>query len=653
LNFGSLVPMSVHGSPHRVPVFKRVFLSSLSEEIGSKWPSGKQEEKLDDLDHVSQTSQIDISWTPPELHKKRMLCSGSRKKYRYNFISHTKQPEECLPKLTTSLGETVFGHSKDENECPSNTACPMNSVCTPEILSLQDSPVKIVGRCDLQSSCHEKKTRKASILRRIQLKRTNSAKKLFQDFASGGECGYCSEFFSAENRTNDGRKRAFECEINLHSKVEFNDCGDEKILISEWSDGFSQESIAIQTSSQTSECCSITVETMDHHSNSSSSNVTNSSPVEICHFAINTKRFNGRRRFIQGGLAEQFEKSIKRQMSNLNIWHHRRRNDNAFSKDNYVSFKKEEHENIQYELIAVDIEYGYYKCICKVARASSKILIIFNRYVFESYNLKCGTIFNLYLPYLKFFSESKTITPVILTPSLIDIFCTKMPEPELYTFDTFAYYNDCNPLLWFIMIQDMPPSTPPYCKAGNRGALWNAPVMPIVQRKLCFMGAASRDAGINITDVICAPSLKCILLADSFIEGYESKLDDKDQVLEIKIDGGFSESIDYYHQHEQLKTNVMESGFRVDKTHDTSYKYPEYCNYESFNKMDERIHETLKSIRTKYADSTNRTMAVFVNKSLESVLQFITKEPPIPLELYIARKAEAKNKRGQITKRMQ
>ncbi|KRY16154.1 hypothetical protein T12_9142 [Trichinella patagoniensis] len=218
-----------------------------------------------------------------------------------------------------------------------------------------------------------------------------------------------------------------------------------------------------------------------------------------------------------------------------------------------------------------------------------------------------------------------------------------MPEPELYTFDTFAYYNDCNPLLWFIMIQDMPPSTPPYCKARNRGALWNAPVMPIVQRKLCLMGAASRDAGINITDVICAPSLKCILLADSFIEGYESKLDDKDQVLEMKIDGGFSESLDYYHQHEQLKTNVMESGFRVDKTHDTSYKYPEYCNYESFDKMDERIHETLKSIRTKYADSTNRTMAVFVNKSLESVLQFITKEPPIPLELYIARKAEAKN----------
>ncbi|XP_003374094.1 hypothetical protein Tsp_08821 [Trichinella spiralis] len=312
------------------------------------------------------------------------------RRYRYNFISHTKQPEECLPKVTTSMGETVFGHSKDENECPSNTACPMISVCTPEILSLQDSPVKIVGRCDLQSSCHEKKTRKASILRRIQLKRTNSAKKLFQDFASGGECGYCSEFFSEENRTNDGRKRAFECEISLHSKVEFDEYGDEKILISEWSDGFSQESIAIQTSSQTSESCSITVETMDHHSNSSSSNATSSSPVEICHFAINTKRFNGRRRFIQGGLAEQFEKSIKRQMSNLNIWHHRRRNDNAFSKDNYVSFKKEEHENIQYELIAVDIEYGYYKCICKVARASSKVLIIFNRYVFESYNLKCA-----------------------------------------------------------------------------------------------------------------------------------------------------------------------------------------------------------------------------------------------------------------------
>ncbi|KRZ13600.1 hypothetical protein T11_7969, partial [Trichinella zimbabwensis] len=652
LNFVSLVPMSVDGSPHRVPVFKRVFLSSLSKEIGSKWPTGKQEEKLDDSEHVSQISQIDISWTPPDLHKKRMLFSGSRRKWRYNFISHTKQPEECLPKATTSMGQTVFGHSKDENECPSKTACLMNSVCTPEILSSKDSPVKIVGRCDLQSSCREKKPMKANTLRRIQLRRTNSAKKLFQDFGSGGECGYCSEFFSKKDPTNDG-KRAFECEINLHSKVEFNEYGksnDDMILISEWSDGVSQESIAIQTSSQTSESCSVTVEATDHHLNSCSSNpTTSSSPVEFCHLAINSKRFNGRRRFIQGGFAEQFQKSIKRQMSNLNIWHHRRRNDNAFSKDNHAWFNKKEHENIQYELIAIDMEYGYYKCICKVARTSLKVLIIFHRYVFDSYNLKCGMIFNLYLPYLKFFCESKS-TPVILTPSLIDItklkFSAKMPE--LYAFDTFPYYKDCNPLLWFIMIKDVPSSTPPFCAAGNRRGLCDAPMVPMVERKLRFMGATSRAAGINITDVICAPSLKCIALADSFIEGYESKLEEKDKILEIKIDGGFSESIQYYHLHEKLKANIMESGFRVDKAYETSYKCPENCNNESFLEMDERITATLKSIRAKYSGSTNRTIVVFVNKSLETVLQFFTSGPPIPLEQYVAEAVEAKKARTEM-----
>ncbi|KAL1230584.1 DNA repair-scaffolding protein [Trichinella pseudospiralis] len=383
--------MSVDGSPHRVPVFKRVFLSSLSKEIGSKWPTGKQEEKLDDSEHVSQISQIDISWTPPDLHKKRMLFSGSRRKWRYNFISHTKQSEESQPKATTSMRQTVFGHSKDENECPSKTACLMSSVCNLEIFSSKDSPVKIVGRCDLQSPCRGKKPMKANTLRRIQLRRTNSAKKLFQDFGSGGECGYCSEFFNKQDPTNDG-KPAFECQINLHSNVEFNEYGesnDDMILISEWSDGVSQESIAIQTSSQTSESCSVTVEATDHHLNSCSSNPTSSSPVEFCHFAINNKRFNGRRRFIQGGFAEQFQKSIKRQMSNLNIWHHRRRNDNAFSKDNHAWFNKKEHENIQYELIAIHMEYGYYKCICQVARTSLKILIIFHRYVFESYSLKC------------------------------------------------------------------------------------------------------------------------------------------------------------------------------------------------------------------------------------------------------------------------
>ncbi|KRZ05095.1 hypothetical protein T11_6862 [Trichinella zimbabwensis] len=214
----------------------------------------------------------------------------------------------------------------------------------------------------------------------------------------------------------------------------------------------------------------------------------------------------------------------------------------------------------------------------------------------------------------------------------------KMPHSEFYTFDTFAYYQDCNPLLWFIMIKNVPFYFPSQCKAENKRNIFDSPVISVAERRVRFMGSSSRDAGINITDVICAPSLKCIDLADRFVEGYESKLEKKDKVLEIKIDGGFSESIQYYHVHEQLKANIMECGYRIDKTHETSYKCPENCNYESSIKMNERVIETLKSIRAKYSDSTNRTMVVFVDKCLEPALRFLIKQPLIALELYICSK---------------
>ncbi|KRY80655.1 hypothetical protein T4D_2204 [Trichinella pseudospiralis] len=235
-----------------------------------------------------------------------------------------------------------------------------------------------------------------------------------------------------------------------------------------------------------------------------------------------------------------------------------------------------------------------------------------------------------------------------------------MSITEFYTFDTFAYYQDCNPLLWFIMIKNLPSYFPSQCKekltdrnqllAVNKGDIFDSPAISLAERRILFMGSSSRDAGINITDVICAPSLKCIDMADRFIEGYESKLEEKCKVLKIKIDGGFSESIQHYHVHEQLKASIMDSGYPIDRTYETSYKCAENCNYETSIKMEERLAETVKSIRAKHSDSTNRTVIVFVDKTVEQSLQFLIKQPLITLELYIVKKWAVEYERKKIKK---
>ncbi|KRY65992.1 hypothetical protein T4A_8594 [Trichinella pseudospiralis] len=237
-----------------------------------------------------------------------------------------------------------------------------------------------------------------------------------------------------------------------------------------------------------------------------------------------------------------------------------------------------------------------------------------------------------------------------------------MPIVEFHTFDTFAYYQDCNPLLWFVMIKNVDrkqlySNKYPFKKHTDRNLLLaedneDANIWPsyLAEKRIQFLGSTTRDAGINVTDVICAPSLQLINLANSFIEGYESKLEKKDKVLEIKIDGGFSESIQYYYVHEKLKANFIKCGYPIDRAHETSYKCPENCNNESPMKMNERVTETLKSIRAKYSDSTGRTMVVFMDKCLEPAIRFLIKQPLIALELYVVKKLYEEDERKKIEK---
>ncbi|KRX46658.1 hypothetical protein T05_6506 [Trichinella murrelli] len=219
-----------------------------------------------------------------------------------------------------------------------------------------------------------------------------------------------------------------------------------------------------------------------------------------------------------------------------------------------------------------------------------------------------------------------------------------MLETQFYCFTTSAYYRDCNPLLWFIIHKDVArPYHPSLREAENQCPSLKPMCKAMAEMRIEFLGTASCEAAIKVTDVISAPSSQCVNLAASFIKGYESKLEEKDKVLEIKIDGGFSESIGYYQMHEQFKTSFVECGYRIDKTYETFYKKcPKNSNYETSAEINDRLMETVKSIRTKYADSTSRTVAIFVDATLQSALEFLITEPPTTLEIHILKALHAK-----------
>ncbi|OUC41997.1 hypothetical protein D917_10521, partial [Trichinella nativa] len=115
-----------------------------------------------------------------------------------------------------------------------------------------------------------------------------------------------------------------------------------------------------------------------------------------------------------------------------------------------------------------------------------------------------------------------------------------MLETEFYCFNTSAYYRDCNPLLWFIILKDVVRPYHPSLreeKHTDRNSLLAENQCPslkplwktMAEMRIEFLGAASCEAAIKVTDVISAPSSQCVNLAASFIKGYESKLEEKDK----------------------------------------------------------------------------------------------------------------------------
>ncbi|KRZ73594.1 Retrovirus-related Pol polyprotein from transposon TNT 1-94 [Trichinella papuae] len=155
----------------------------------------------------------------------------------------------------------------------------------------------------------------------------------------------------------------------------------------------------------------------------------------------------------------------------------------------------------------------------------------------------------------------------------------------------------------------------------NEMGEWKFQSVTTIENKSRVMGKASHEACFNITDVISAPSMKCVAAADSFIKGFEGGRKDEIKVLDIKVDGGLSESVEGYYLQKQFLSLAAERGYRVNETYETSVKCPENCKFDPYVNLYWRINAALESMRKKYSGSMDRMVVVFVDKSLESLLK--------------------------------
>ncbi|KRZ35905.1 hypothetical protein T4C_12100 [Trichinella pseudospiralis] len=196
-----------------------------------------------------------------------------------------------------------------------------------------------------------------------------------------------------------------------------------------------------------------------------------------------------------------------------------------------------------------------------------------------------------------------------------------MSQFDFKTFDSLAFRWDSTQLFWFILVEE--DGFPLLCfSAGkNEDREWKSQSMTTIEARSGLMGEASHEARFNITDVICAPSIKCIIAADSFIKGFERDQKGKMKNLNIKIDGGLSESIEGYYLQKQFRSLALERGYAVDEVYETSVKWSENGKIDPYVNLNWRINAALESFRKKYSVSKHTMVAVFVDKSLESVLR--------------------------------
>ncbi|KRX14878.1 hypothetical protein T07_13233, partial [Trichinella nelsoni] len=152
------------------------------------------------------------------------------------------------------------------------------------------------------------------------------------------------------------------------------------------------------------------------------------------------------------------------------------------------------------------------------------------------------------------------------------------------------------------------------------------------------MGTASYSASLcDACDVICAPSVSCVITADNFIKELQKCLKDEMIDLKIKIDGGFSKTVEEYYLCKHFRSLVAERGYRVDETYESSVPFPENNKIDPHINLAWLINMAFLSLRNKYSISKWKMVVIFVDKSLERVLKdayfmsLAPTEPHIPL----------------------
>ncbi|KRX87789.1 hypothetical protein T4E_9744 [Trichinella pseudospiralis] len=209
-----------------------------------------------------------------------------------------------------------------------------------------------------------------------------------------------------------------------------------------------------------------------------------------------------------------------------------------------------------------------------------------------------------------------------------------MSQSDFKTSDSLAFRWESTEMLWFILIEkDKLPLL--RLRAGrNEENGWKFQSMSKTEGKSREMGEASHKACFNITNVISAPNINCILAADSFIKGFEGEKKDQGKSLNIKVDGGLSETVDGYYLQKQFQSLVAESGYPIDESYESSVKWSQNCTVDPYINLDWRIRAALESFREKYLGSMDNVVVVFVDKSLESVLRRIGIQSQVLFKLH-------------------
>ncbi|KAL1230567.1 NADH-cytochrome b5 reductase 2-A [Trichinella pseudospiralis] len=122
-----------------------------------------------------------------------------------------------------------------------------------------------------------------------------------------------------------------------------------------------------------------------------------------------------------------------------------------------------------------------------------------------------------------------------------------------------------------------------------------------------------------ITDVICAPSLKCVAAAASFIEGYESDVKNN------------------RHSQKQFRSLAIERGYCIDQLYKSALNLQRGCSGQRSLAYDDylRLHTTLDAIRKVCLRSATKRVVLFVDRSLEKQLKLMITDPSFKFGSFI------------------